>query len=237
MDEDEMTGPTYTLHYAPDNASLIIRLALLEAKLPFRTVLVDRASRAQDGPDYRRLNPTGLIPTLETPDGPLGETGAILLWLADRHGAGLGPGAADPSRGAFLQWLFFLSNSAHTDLRQMFYPHRYVAQADIPAYHKTLSHRMQHHFALLDSAAQRHPALFQPPSALTLYICALVRWSALYPKHAARWLDLSSFPHLAALAHEVERRDSVVKLRQAEGMAEHPFTNPCHPNPPEGSAL
>ena len=35
------------LHYAPDNASLCIRLALEELGLPYETVLVDRATQAQ----------------------------------------------------------------------------------------------------------------------------------------------------------------------------------------------
>ncbi len=32
----------YTLHYAPDNASLIIRLVLDGAGIPYRTALVNR---------------------------------------------------------------------------------------------------------------------------------------------------------------------------------------------------
>jgi hypothetical protein len=71
--------PMYTLHYAPDNASLIIRLVLDGAGIPYRTVLVDRKARQQDSPAYRALNPAGLVPTLETPQGPISETGAILL--------------------------------------------------------------------------------------------------------------------------------------------------------------
>ncbi|BDY15502.1 hypothetical protein Sulfitobl28_14720 [Sulfitobacter pontiacus] len=76
----------YTLHYAPDNASLIIRLALEAQGVAYDTCLVDRAAQGQSAPAYRALNPHGLIPALQTPDGPLFETGAILLWLADRHG-------------------------------------------------------------------------------------------------------------------------------------------------------
>ena len=78
---------TYILHYAPDNASLIIRLALEHAQVPYRDVLVDRAAVAQRSAEYLALNPNGLIPVLETPEGPLFETGAILLWLADTHGS------------------------------------------------------------------------------------------------------------------------------------------------------
>ena len=80
----------YVLHYAPDNASLIIRAALEVRGLPYATQLVDRGTQEQSTPAYRALNPNGLIPVLETPQGPVFETGAILLWLADTHG-GLGP--------------------------------------------------------------------------------------------------------------------------------------------------
>ena len=86
----------YTLHYAPDNASLILRLVLDGAGIPYRTALVDRTKRQQDSAAYRALNPTGLVPTLETPLCPISETGAILLWLVDTHQ--LGPGPADPER-------------------------------------------------------------------------------------------------------------------------------------------
>ncbi|MGA0924606.1 MAG: glutathione S-transferase, partial [Lutimaribacter sp.] len=41
---------TLRLHYAPDNASLIIRLALEELRLPYTTCLVDRARTAQKAP-------------------------------------------------------------------------------------------------------------------------------------------------------------------------------------------
>ena len=89
----------YVLHYAPDNASLIVRLALEEAGLPYRSALVDRAARAQDSAAYRALNPTGLIPTLATPQGPISETAAILLWLSEAHPeAGLAPRPGSPLR-------------------------------------------------------------------------------------------------------------------------------------------
>ena len=61
-----------TLHYAPDNASLIIRIILEELKLPYTAILVDRAKDEQDSEAYRALNPAGLIPTCvidgETPE-------------------------------------------------------------------------------------------------------------------------------------------------------------------------
>jgi glutathione S-transferase len=170
--------PMYTLHYAPDNASLIIRLVLDGAGLPYRTALVDRAKRQQDSAAYRALNPTGLIPTLETPLGPISETGAILLWLADTHKLGPGPGDAD--RPVFLKWLFFLSNTAHSDLRQIFYPHQYAPVDAHPAHHEIMAARMICTFGLLDAAAETHPRLFAAATPLGVYTLALTRWAALY---------------------------------------------------------
>ena len=100
----------YRLHYAPDNASLVIRLVLEEMALPYETTLVDRARKEQEGAAYRALNPNGLIPVLVTPQGPIFETAAILLWLADTHGR-MAPRSDSPERAAFLKWLFFLSNT------------------------------------------------------------------------------------------------------------------------------
>ena len=225
----------YTLHYAPDNASLIIRLVLDGAGIPYRTALVNRASRQQDSAAYRALNPTGLIPTLETPVGPISETGAILLWLSDTHH--LGPGPADPDRPAFLKWLFFLSNTAHAELRQIFYPHQYAPADGHAAHLEIMSTRMLRHIALLDAAASQHPKLFAAGKTLGVYTIVLTRSAALYPVTGPRWLDLAAFPALEALAHTQEARVETPVVARAEGLGAHPFTRPEQPNPPEGSVL
>lgn len=225
----------YTLHYAPDNASLIVRLVLDGAGIPYRTALVDRATRQQDSIAYRALNPTGLIPTLETPLGAIAETGAILLWLADTHR--LGPAPGDTDRPLFLRWLFFLSNTAHADLRQIFYPHQYVPADAHAAHGEIMAARMLRHFGLLDTAAARHPSLFAAGRPLGVYAVVLTRWSALYPEDGPRWLDLADFPALAALARAQEARVETRVVARAEGLGPHPFTRPEHPDPPEGSVL
>lgn len=225
----------FTLHYAPDNASLIIRLVLDGAGIPYRTSLVNRAARQQDSPAYRKLNPSGLIPVLETPEGPIAETAAILLWLSDTHRLGPQPGEAD--RAAFLQWLFFLSNTAHADLRTIFYPHQYAPTDAHPAHLEIMSARMLRHFTLIDAAARQHPKLFAPAKPLGVYAVTLTRWARLYPVDAPRWLDLTAFPTLEALARAQEARVETGVTARAEGLGAHPFTDPEQPNPPEGSVL
>ena len=225
----------YTLHYAPDNASLIIRLVLEEAGLGYQTVLVDRSQQAQNSSVYRRLNPTGLIPALETPDGPMFETAAILLWLSDKHD--LGPAPEASSRGTFLKWLFFISNTAHADLRQLFYPSQYVPADATAGHHALLSARLTRHFALLNQACADHPALFAPTSILISYLAPLMRWAVLYPVGQTQWFHLADYPDLAAQITALEARPATQRLITAEGLGTTPFTDPSYPNPPEGSAL
>lgn len=234
-----MTGG-YRLHYAPDNASLIVRLVLEELGQPYQTVPVDRRAQAQRAPDYLALNPAGLIPVLETPDGPVFETGAIVLWLADRHGA-LIPPLGDPARAAALKWLFFLGNTLHPALRMIFYPDQY--SGDYPRMQAALRGHMQgevvRHLDVLERAAEMHPPLFSgtAPTVIGLYLGPALRWAALYPPGETGWFDLSRWSHLHAMARALDSRASTRAASAAEGLGPHPFAAPCLPDPPEGAAL
>lgn len=79
-----------------------------EAGLPYTLERVD--IRAPGHPDaaLRAVNPMGKLPALEDGEAKLGETAAILLYVADKAaGKKLAPPIGDPRRGRFLQWLMF----------------------------------------------------------------------------------------------------------------------------------
>ena len=227
----------YRLHYAPDNASLIIRLALEEMDLPYQTLLVDRAAKAQRSAAYLRINPMGLIPALETPDGPMFETAAILLWLADKYGL-LAPLPGTPDRAPFLSWLFACSNGLHTDLRQLFYPHLY-AGADQAGHVAQTRARISRSLDRLEALAGRGQPWFgaEAPSILDLYVGVMLRWPALYPAEECAWYDLARWPQLQAMATRLEARPSMARAITAEGLGPTPLSAPIYPVPPEGSAL
>ncbi|WP_122073947.1 glutathione S-transferase family protein [Pseudophaeobacter sp. EL27] len=231
---------SYRLHYAPDNASLVIRLALEELGLPYETALVDRSAGAQNSAAYRAINPNGLIPVLETSDGAIFETAAILLWLADRHET-LAPAPESPVRAAFLKWLFFASNTLHADLRICFYPQKYIGSdaADQAALSKVIKQRLQLHLGHLNDLAATKPTWFgaSQPSVIDFYLACMMRWMALYPAKSDRsWFDLGQYPQLAALLQRLESRPATLAAQAAEGLGPTPFTLPSFANPPEGSA-
>ena len=231
--------PPYRLHYAPDNASLVVRLALEALRQPYETALVDRAARAQKSPLYLALNPGGLIPVLETPDGPIFETGAILLWLADRHGA-LAPSPDSPERAGFLKWLFFAANTLHPALRITFYPDQYIGP-DAGAQQRLRAHMQTEAATLLDrveALAATAPPWFAGDDATVLdfYMACLLRWAALYPRGGTGWFSLDGRPALRALAARLETTPHVRAAARAEGLGPTPFSAPHPPTPPEGTA-
>lgn len=246
-----MNAP-YILHYAPDNASLIIRLALDELGLPYTTALVDRAAMAQRTPKYLALNPHGLIPVLETPEGAIFETGAILLWLCETHdtpiaGNGctpLAPPPKSPARADFLKWLFFTSNTLHAHLRMLFYPEKYTASNSDKTTDAQIALRAQiqqnliGHLTSLDDLAATRPTWFcgDAISVLDIYVAVCLRWMALYPKGDTVWFTLSNFAHLHALAARIETRHSMQIAMRDECLGATPITNPSYATPTIGSA-
>ncbi|MBY0519157.1 MAG: glutathione S-transferase N-terminal domain-containing protein, partial [Sphingomonas sp.] len=74
-----------------------VSIMLEETGLPYEVHLVDFAKNDQKSPEYLALNPNGKIPAILDPAGPGGaplalfESGAILLYLADKTGLFLSP--------------------------------------------------------------------------------------------------------------------------------------------------
>ena len=218
---------TLTLHHAPDFASTIVRFALEELELPHTLALADIEAGALASPDYRRVNPVGLIPALETPEGPIFETAAILLWLVDKTGR-LGPGPNDPDRGAFLSWLFFTSNALHQAALAMFYPHRAAGEANSDAARAAAHDQIISRLGLIEALiAARQPVWLSAdrPGVLGYYIGVLVRWLIVLPPAPYR-IDLAAFPHLHAVLAAHESRPAALRVADADGLGPTPFTNP-----------
>lgn len=86
-------------------------IALEELELPYEAHKISFATDDQMTPEFLSLNPNNKIPAIIDPDGPGGqplpvfESGAILLYLADKTGKLI---PADPARRwECIQWLMF----------------------------------------------------------------------------------------------------------------------------------
>lgn len=96
------------LYFAPTANGLRATVALEETALPYRVHALDLYKGEQHAPEFRRINPAGLIPVIVDPDGPGGkpitvsQSGAIILYCAEKAGRLI---PADNARRALaIQW-------------------------------------------------------------------------------------------------------------------------------------
>lgn len=105
---------TLRLHHAPMACSLASRLALMEAGLPHEVVVVHTTRGEQKTDAYRRINPRGQVPALETNEGVLTESTAILPYIADlAPDRALLPPPGSFERAQAQMWLSYLSSTVH----------------------------------------------------------------------------------------------------------------------------
>jgi GST-like protein len=74
------------LHYWPTPNGWKVTILLAELGLPYELVPVDITRGAQFAPDFLRISPNNRMPAIEDGERTLFESGAILLYLADKHG-------------------------------------------------------------------------------------------------------------------------------------------------------
>ena len=83
---------TIDLYTAPTGNGMRGAVALAESGLPYKLHKVDLAKGEAKTPEYLKINPAAVIPSIIDPDGPGGkpktvtQSGAILLYVAEKSG-------------------------------------------------------------------------------------------------------------------------------------------------------
>lgn len=99
----------YRLHYWPTPNGHKITLFLEEVAADYEVVPVNIGAGDQFKPEFLRISPNNRMPALEDVDANVHifESGAILLYLADKHHAFIAPASEAQARVEVLQWLFW----------------------------------------------------------------------------------------------------------------------------------
>ena len=208
----------YTLYYNPGTASMVIHLALLETGADYRLELVDLDAGAQRSPEYLKLNPNGVVPTLIIDGKPFFEAAAGLMTIADRHPeAQLAPAQGSLERAAWNQWIMHLANTVQPAFRLWFYPHDVDAAESVQATIKEYARgRIEAAWDRIDAhlAANGPYLLGKRLSAADLMLLMLMRWSRNMPKPVTAW------PALEDYAARMRARPSWKRLYELEGLTE-----------------
>jgi GST-like protein len=82
-----------------------VSIALEELGLPYTVKSVNLRAGEQFLPDFLRISPNNRIPAIVDGEQSMFESGAILVYLAEKTGRLLAP--SGPARYAALEWMFF----------------------------------------------------------------------------------------------------------------------------------
>lgn len=216
---------TYILYGVPDFANLAVHIVLEEIGAPYRVDFLEDME-ALKAPDHLARHPLGLVPAMETPDGMLFETAAILLWLADRHG--LAPAPQDADRGAFLSWLFYASNTLHTGAMDLIHPYRPAGEDHSATVAAEAHARLLTRLAPLEAIAATRPRWMSPdaPGVMGPYIGMLMRWLRAFPWDPSHAFAITDYPALHALVSATEMRPATQRAGAANGLSGRFLTAP-----------
>ena len=120
------------LYSLPTPNGVKVSVMLEETGLPYEAHLVSFETNDQNSPEFLSLNPYGKIPAILDPGGPGGkpialfESGAILIYLADKAGKFLPQDAA--ARYETIQWLMFQMGGVGPMFGQLGFFHKFAGK-------------------------------------------------------------------------------------------------------------
>ena len=120
------------LYSTPTPNGVKVSIMLEETGLPYEPHFINIGQNETWTPEYLALNPNGKIPSIIDPDGPGGkplplfESGAILLYLAEKTGKFL---PSDPARRyETIQWVFFQMAAVGPMFGQLGFFHKFAGR-------------------------------------------------------------------------------------------------------------
>jgi GST-like protein len=120
------------LYSLPTPNGVKVSIMLEETGLPYEPHLVSFETAEQKTAEFLSLNPNGKIPAIIDPNGPAGaplplfESGAILIYLAEKSGRFLSTDAA--TRYQTIQWLMFQMSAIGPMFGQLGFFHKFAGK-------------------------------------------------------------------------------------------------------------
>ena len=194
-----------TLHYAPRTISVAVAILLEETGTECTLHRVDFANAEQTSDAYREINPKSRVPALETPDGIVTETPAIVEYLFPAHVPD------DPFAAAKMRELIsFLNATMHPHHAHGLRGERWAdQQSSFDDMKQKMPKRMAECCAYLEDYLPSLPYPIGQMKVLSdAYLYVVLSWLA------GDGVDIEHYPRLAAFQHQMNTRPSVQTVFQ-----------------------
>jgi maleylpyruvate isomerase len=181
--------------YWRSGTSYRTRIALNIKGVAYEQAPVDLRAGDQRSEAFRALNPQGLVPALETADGVLTQSSAILEWLEERYPEPPLLPATLGERAVVRAMAMAVACDIHPlgNLRVLKYLKQPLGQEQ-PAVDSWIAHWIGEGFAALETMIARHGGRFAFGDRLTLADCHIVPQFYAAQRYS---VDLSPYPRLA----------------------------------------
>ncbi|KML67683.1 GSH-dependent disulfide bond oxidoreductase [Pectobacterium peruviense] len=201
------------LYYAPTPNGHKITLFLEEANLPYQLHRVNISKGEQFKPEFLAISPNNKIPAIvdtqpaegDTPIS-LFESGAILLYLAEKHGVLLSSSLRE--RTATLQWLFWQVAGFGPMLGQNHHFNHYAPQP-VPYAIERYQQETQRLYRVLDKHLQ--DSLWLAGENYSIADIATYPWVVSY---ARQRIDLDDYPAVKAWYTRISDRPATQRAYQ-----------------------
>ena len=120
----------YTLYAHKNSYAMSTHLMLEELVVDYEVVWFNVHDETQFPEEFLTLNPNARVPTLISEDGAIFESGAILVYLSEKHNGAFMPRGEDPLRAKFWQWQFYLMSTFQPEVLIQFNAQRYFPDSE-----------------------------------------------------------------------------------------------------------
>jgi len=185
-----------------------ISIMLEELGLPYRVHAINIGKDDQFKPEYIKINPNSKIPSIVDPEGPDGkpiammESGAILVYLADKTGKLLAKGGR--ARYEALQWLMFQMGGVGPMFGQTHHFLR-AAKEQVPYAIERYGKETRRLYGVLNDHLKDHACLAGEYSIADI---ATYPWVS---RHEWHKVDLNDFAHVKRWFDAISARPAVKK--------------------------
>jgi GSH-dependent disulfide-bond oxidoreductase len=202
----EMEPVMPTLYFHPSPNPMKVALMLEEVGLPYDVSPVDTFKGEQHGAAFLARNPNGKLPVLEDAGATVFDSSAILLYLAEQHGALLPKERV--ARAEVLSWHFFVATGLSPFSGQAVHFLK-MSGEDLPYAKNRYLREVMRHYAVMDARLAEQPYL----AGGAYSIADVGAWG--WMSYAGYIFDngLAGYPHVKRLFDEISARPAAVRAQ------------------------
>ncbi len=175
----------------------MVLVALEMLGLPYEHIDIATRSEASQSDEYRQLNPTGKVPTLQDGEFVLFETQAILFYLARKYGKGTLWVTTPEEEADLWRWSLYISNQLEVPALDLLLQTKYAGgNPDLIVIEKA-KQAMQRFLPLLEEQLKGKDYLTDVLTVADIHGATVIGWAKV------AGFDFTPYPNVHSWVHRI----------------------------------